>query len=141
MCGRVGFVGAVDDVLLKQMTKRLAHRGPDGEGLWIDKELGVHFGHRRLAILDIAGGYQPMWNEDGTVGVVFNGQIYNHIELRQELIGLGHVFRSDHADTEVLVHGYEAWGQGLAERLNGMFAFAVVDRRARKLYLARDRFG
>ena len=141
MCGLVGFVGAVNDALIERMTRQLAHRGPDGEGIWIDNELGVHLGHRRLAIIDIAGGHQPMWNEDGTVGIVFNGQIYNHIELRQELIRLGHVFRSDHADTEVLVHGYEAWGQGLAERLNGMFAFAIVDRRARRLYLARDRFG
>jgi asparagine synthase (glutamine-hydrolysing) len=82
-----------------------------------------------------------MWNEDGTVGVVFNGQIYNHIELRHELVRLGHVFRSSHSDTEVLVHGYEAWGPGLAERLNGMFAFAIIDRQAMRLYLARDRFG
>jgi asparagine synthase (glutamine-hydrolysing) len=141
MCGVVGFVGPVDHALIEGMTRRLAHRGPDGEGIWIDNELGVHLGHRRLAIIDIAGGHQPMWNEDGTVGVIFNGQIYNHIELRQELLRLGHVFRSSHSDTEVLVHGYEAWGHGLAERLNGMFAFAIVDRRARRLYLARDRFG
>jgi asparagine synthase (glutamine-hydrolysing) len=141
MCGLVGFVGAVDDALLERMTRQLAHRGPDEEGTWIDNELGVHLGHRRLAIIDIDGGHQPMWNEDGTVGIIFNGQIYNHIELRRELLRLGHVFRSSHADTEVLVHGYEAWGHGLAERLNGMFAFAIVDRRARRLYLARDRFG
>ena len=123
------------------MTERLAHRGPDGDGIWIDREAGVHLGHRRLAIVDIAGGHQPMWNEDGRVGVVFNGQIYNHLELRAELVRLGHVFRSSHSDTEVLVHGYEAWGVGLAERLNGMFAFAIVDRRSKQLYLARDRFG
>jgi asparagine synthase (glutamine-hydrolysing) len=141
MCGLVGFVGAVDDALLKRMTKQLTHRGPDGEGFWIDKELGVHFGHRRLAIIDIAGGHQPMWNEDGTVGVIFNGQIYNHVQLRHELVQLGHIFRSSHSDTEVLVHGYEAWGYGLAERLNGMFAFAIIDRQASRLYLARDRFG
>jgi len=141
MCGLVGFVGATDNALLERMTRQLAHRGPDGEGIWIDNELGVHLGHRRLAIIDIAGGHQPMWNEDATVGIVFNGQIYNHIELRRELLRLGHIFRSSHADTEVLVHGYEAWGDGLAERLNGMFAFAIVDRRARRLYLARDRFG
>jgi asparagine synthase (glutamine-hydrolysing) len=141
MCGLVGFVGPIDELLLKRMTQRLAHRGPDGEGLWIDQELGVHYGHRRLAIIDVAGGHQPMWNEDGTVGVIFNGQVYNHIELRQELVRLGHIFRSSHSDTEVLVHGYEAWGVGLAERLNGMFAFAIIDRRAKQLYLARDRFG
>jgi asparagine synthase (glutamine-hydrolysing) len=141
MCGLVGFVGTVDDALLKRMTKQLTHRGPDGEGFWIDQELSVHLGHRRLAILDIAGGHQPMWNEDGTVGVVFNGQIYNHVELRQELIRLGHFFRTTHSDTEVLVHGYEAWGHSLAQRLNGMFAFAIIDRQAKQLYLARDRFG
>jgi asparagine synthase (glutamine-hydrolysing) len=141
MCGLVGFVGAVDDALLERMTRRLAHRGPDEEGTWIDHEFGVHLGHRRLAIIDIAGGHQPMWNEDGTVGIVFNGQIYNHKELRHELHRLGHAFRSSHADTEVLVHGYEAWGHELAERLNGMFAFAIIDRRVRRLYLARDRFG
>src|SRR5262249_54346923 len=141
MCGLVGFVGSIDGALLEHLTRQLAHRGPDGQGTWIDNELGVHLGHRRLAIIDIAGGRQPMWNEDGTVGIIFNGQIYNHIELRQELLRLGHVFRSSHADTEVLVHGYEAWGDRLAERLNGMFAFAIVDRRAKRLYLARDRFG
>jgi asparagine synthase (glutamine-hydrolysing) len=123
------------------MTKALAHRGPDGEGSFVDEEEAVFLGHRRLAILDIAGGHQPMWNEDGKVGVVFNGEIYNHAELRRELEGKGHVFRSDHSDTEVLVHGYEQWGEGLPERLNGMFAFAIYDRTRRRLFLARDRFG
>src|SRR5262245_39783765 len=132
MCGLVGFIGGRDDELLEHMTRRLVHRGPDDEGTWVDNALGVHLGHRRLAIIDVTGGHQPMWNEDGTVATVFNGQIYNHIELRQELVRLGHVFRSSHADTEVLVHGYEAWGQGLSDRLNGMFAFAIVDRRARR---------
>ena len=141
MCGLAGFVGKPDERTLARMTERLAHRGPDGDGTWIDREAGVHLGHRRLAIVDIAGGHQPMWNEDGSVGVVFNGQIYNHLALRAELVRLGHVFRSSHSDTEVLVHGYEAWGAGLAERLNGMFAFAIVDRRSKQLYLARDRFG
>src|SRR5262249_16318705 len=94
-----------------------------------------------LSILDIEGGAQPMWNEDGQVGVVFNGEIYNHAELRRELLKAGHVFASGHSDTEVLVHGYEEWGPGLALRLNGMFAFPIYDRRQGSLFLARDRFG
>jgi len=121
------------------MTDALVHRGPDGEGLYEDR--GVFLGHRRLAILDIEGGAQPMWNADQTVGVVYNGEIYNHLELRAELEGKGRRFRTDHSDTEVLVHGWLEWGSGLAERLNGMFAFAIYDRPRRQLFLARDRFG
>lgn len=141
MCGLVGFVGAGDRDDLMAMTDVLRHRGPDGDGSFIDPDTGVHLGHRRLAILDIAGGSQPMWNEDGTIGVVFNGEIYNHVELRVELQARGHVFRSDHSDTEVLVHGYEEWRDTLPSRLNGMFAFAILDRRRRQVFLARDRFG
>jgi len=123
------------------MTAALSHRGPDGDGFYLDPELPVFLGHRRLAIIDIAGGYQPMWNEDGSVGVVFNGEIYNHAELRCELIAHGHRFASSHSDTEVLVHGYEQWGPSLVEKLNGMFAFAIFDRGRKRLMLARDRFG
>jgi asparagine synthase (glutamine-hydrolysing) len=141
MCGIAGFIGKGDFSDLTAMTQALAHRGPDGDGHHVDKEEAVFLGHRRLAILDIAGGHQPMWNEDATVGVVYNGEIYNHAELRIELERKGHQFRSDHSDTEVLVHGYEEWGEGLPERLNGMFAFAVYDRIRHRLFLARDRFG
>jgi asparagine synthase (glutamine-hydrolysing) len=141
MCGIAGFIGRGDRLDLSAMTEALEHRGPDGEGMFIDDQEAVFLGHRRLAILDIAGGAQPMWNEDGKVGVIFNGEIYNHVELRRELESRGHKFRSDHSDTEVLVHGYEEWGEALPERLNAMFAFAVYDARRRRLFLARDRFG
>ncbi len=141
MCGIAGFVGAGDRDDLERMTRALAHRGPNGEGFHIDAARGVHLGHRRLAIVDVAGGHQPMWNEDGSVGVVFNGEIYNHSELRAELTARGHVFASHHSDTEVLVHGYEEWGRDLPLRLNGMFAFCVYDARKGRLFLARDRFG
>ena len=123
------------------MSDALAHRGPDGAGRHLDGDRPVFLAHRRLAILAVAGGEQPMWNEDGQVGIVFNGEIYHHMELRRELLAAGHVFRSHHSDTEVLVHGYEEWGEGLPQRLNGMFAFAIYDRRRRRLFMARDRFG
>ena len=141
MCGIAGFAGTGDRGDLAAMTTALAHRGPDGEGFHVDESARVFLGHRRLAILDIEGGHQPMWNEDGTVGIVFNGEIYNHLDLRRELQAKGHVFASDHSDTEVLVHGYEEWGAELPARLNGMFAFAIWDARCHRLFLARDRFG
>lgn len=141
MCGIAGFAGAGDRTDLAAMVEALEHRGPDGRGTHIDEHLRVHLGHLRLAIIDVDGGRQPMWNEDGQVCVIYNGEIYNHVELRAELQARGHVFVSDHSDTEVLVHGYEEWGTELPGRLNGMFAFAVLDRRARRLFLARDRFG
>lgn len=141
MCGIAGFVGPGNKQDLQAMGAALRHRGPDGEGVFIAAHEGVHLIHRRLAIVDIAGGDQPMWNEDGSVGVIFNGEIYNHLELRRELISAGHTFRSDHSDTEVLVHGYEEWGSGLAVRLNGMFAFAIYDANRQCIFLARDRLG
>ena len=141
MCGLAGFVGpgTLDD--LRAMGQAIAHRGPDGEGLLVDEERGLYLVHRRLAILDIAGGDQPMWNEDRSVCVIFNGEIYNAPKLRALLVARGHVFRSDHSDTEVLVHGYEEWGTGIPGRLNGMFAFAIYDIPRRQLFFARDRFG
>ena len=141
MCGIAGFIGDGNRADLLAMTNALVHRGPDGEGFFVDESQAIFLGHRRLVILDPAGGRQPMWNEDGRIGVVFNGEIYNHLELRRELEGRGHVFRTDHSDTEALVHGYEEWGEKLPGRLNGMFAFAIIDRVRGRLFLARDRFG
>ena len=141
MCGLAGFIGEGGREALRAMTGALIHRGPDDEGFHIDPAHAVHLGFRRLAVIDLAGGQQPMWNEDHSVCVVFNGEIYNHAELRAALIARGHVFRSDHSDTEVLVHGYEEWGDGLPARLNGMFALAVWDRPRRRIFAARDRFG
>jgi asparagine synthase (glutamine-hydrolysing) len=141
MCGLAGFVGEGDHADLRAMTLALAHRGPDGEGFFVDKLSRVYLGHRRLAIIDVGGGYQPLWNENDTVAVIYNGEIYNHVELRTELVARGHIFRSSHSDTEVLVHGYEEWGSGLPERLNGMFAFVIYDMRRQELFVARDRFG
>ena len=141
MCGIAGFVGLGDLDDLGAMTAALAHRGPDGEGAYRDPEQRVFLGHRRLAIVDIADGAQPMWDAAGEIGVVYNGEIYNHTELRRRLERLGHVFRTDHSDTEVLIHGYREWGHELPGMLNGMFAFCLYDRRRRELFLARDRFG
>ena len=141
MCGICGFAGKGSRADLARMMLALVHRGPDDEGQFVDEAAHVFLGHRRLAIVDIAGGKQPMWSEDGQVGVVFNGEIYNHADLRTELERRGHHFTSNHSDTEVLVHGYEEWREDLAIRLNGMFAFAILDRHRRQLYLARDRFG
>src|SRR5438552_10251470 len=121
------------------MSATLTHRGPDSEGMFVDD--GVGLAARRLAIIDLAGGDQPIANEDGTCTVVQNGEIYNHAELRLELERGGHRFRTDHSDTEMLVHAYEEWGLSFPERLRGMFAVAVWDARRRRLVLARDRFG
>lgn len=141
MCGVAGFAGRGDRGDIVRMTAALAHRGPDGEGYHHDTEAAVHLGHRRLSIIDIAGGGQPFYSANRRVAVIFNGEIYNHLELRRALVEAGYTFRSDHSDTEVLVHGYEEWGVDLPLRLNGMFAFAVYDMDRKRLFLARDRFG
>lgn len=141
MCGIAGFFGAGDETTLHRMTRRIAHRGPDDEGHLIDREHGVYLGFRRLAILDIAGGHQPMTTADGLLSIVFNGEIYNFAELRRELQALGARFVTDHTDTEVLLHGWRQWGRDLPNRLNGMWAFALYDRRTREVFLSRDRFG
>lgn len=141
MCGIAGFVGRGDRADLARMTAAIAHRGPDADGHWINDDTAVHLGHRRLSIVDLAGGAQPMWTADGQLGVIFNGEIYNHADLRAELRAAGHVFQTDHSDTEVLLHAYRAWGDGFVNRLNGMWAFALYDRAAGRLLLSRDRFG
>src|SRR2546421_613741 len=141
MCGICGVAGgepAAGLDLVRRMCDAMAHRGPDDAG---SEQLdGVPLGMRRLSIIDLAGGHQPMHNEDSTVWVVENGEVYNHRELREQLIAAGHAFMTQ-SDTEVLVHGYEQWGEAVVERLNGMFAFAVVDRRRCVLFLARERVG
>ena len=142
MCGISGIFdrsgACADQALLERMTEALRHRGPDGVGHFIHGQVAL--GHRRLSILDVEGGAQPISNEDGNVQVVFNGEIYNFIELRKELAALGHVFKT-RSDTEVIVHAYEQWGAELVDRLNGMFAFALFDVAAGALLLARDHLG
>ena len=144
MCGICGIVlreadGAVDRPALARMTRVLAHRGPDGEGLFVEGDVGL--GHRRLSIIDLSdAGRQPMTNEDGRYWIVLNGEIYNYRELRQELVARGHQFRSI-TDTEVVLHLFEESGPGCLDRLNGMFAFAIWDTKEHALFAARDRFG
>jgi asparagine synthase (glutamine-hydrolysing) len=129
----------VDPAALVPLVDLLRHRGPDGGGYWCAE--GYFFGHRRLAIIDLSpGGAQPMASADGRYVVTFNGEIYNYVELEAELRAAGYLFRT-RSDTEVLLHGYDAWGDGLLERLTGMFAFALADREKGELLLARDRFG
>src|SRR5215470_13268347 len=143
MCGIAGIISLnfrepVEEARLKRMRDVLRHRGPDGEGLWIDGPVGL--GHRRLAIVDVAGGHQPMANEDETVWITFNGEIYNHAALRPGLEAKGHRYRT-RSDTETILHLYEEEGERCVERLQGMFAFALWDRPRRRLLLARDRLG
>jgi asparagine synthase (glutamine-hydrolysing) len=128
--------------VLERLTRALAHRGPDASGTRLERGRSVGLGHRRLSIVDLACGLQPMTGEDGKVWVSYNGEIYNHLDVRRELERLGHEFRT-HADTEVLVHGWEEWGPRLVERLNGIFAFAIFDGRkgAGEVWLARDPVG
>lgn len=141
MCGIAGFIGTGTKDLLQSMIDRLSHRGPDGEGLWLDEHQRVFLGHRILAIVDLAGGHQPMLTADGKLVITFNGEIYNHRELRQELEKAGHQFQTDHSDTEVLLYGYRQWGEQMLSRLNGMWAFAIYDAGRQELFLSRDRFG
>jgi asparagine synthase (glutamine-hydrolysing) len=148
MCGFAGIVNfaspnppAIDVALLKRMGQPVAHRGSDGQGTFISPDDRVGLIHYRLAIVDLPAGSQPMCNENGTVWVVFNGEIYNHVELRPALEAAGHRFKTDHCDTETIVHAYEEYGEKCPEHLRGMFAFAVVDLKKQSVFLARDRLG
>src|SRR5215210_4045094 len=140
MCGIAGKLGTgtVTEQEIVRMCEAIRHRGPDDWGALV--EGGVGLGMRRLSIIDLAGGHQPLTNEDGSVVIVFNGEIYNYEALHVELVARGHQFRT-RTDTEVLVHLYEDHGERMLERLRGMFAFAIWGRRRRRLLLARDHFG
>jgi asparagine synthase (glutamine-hydrolysing) len=138
MCGIAGFVGLDDEALLHRMINVIHHRGPDDTGFFTDSDVGL--ANARLSIIDIQGGHQPISNENGTVHVTYNGEIYNYHQLREELQQLGHKFRTQ-SDTEVIVHGYEQYGERFITKLNGMFAIALWDSLNGKLFLARDRMG
>jgi len=143
MCGICGIVNfdrsePVDPDLVERMTTAMVHRGPDDDGYFVEANAG--FGHRRLSIIDLGGGKQPIFNEDGSILIVFNGEIYNYAELTAKLTGLGHTFQS-RSDTEAIVHAYEQYGDACVDHLRGMFAFAIWDRRCKRLLVARDRLG
>jgi asparagine synthase (glutamine-hydrolysing) len=143
MCGIAGIMDSagrrpIDRSALQHMTDSIAHRGPDGHGFHLAPGIGL--GQRRLAIIDVAGGQQPIYNEDGAIALVYNGEMYNYQSLMAELEAKGHRFRT-RSDTEVVVHAWEEWGEACLERLRGMFAFALWDERQETLFLARDRFG
>src|SRR5579863_1407551 len=148
MCGICGVIGEnaseAAETIVRRMMAAIRHRGPDEEGILLAPPVAA--GIRRLSIIDLPGGSQPIWNEDHTIGVVYNGEIYNFRELRSELESAGHRFRTQ-SDTEVIVHAYEAWGERSIERLQGMFAFAIVETpqglpgRVARVFLARDRLG
>jgi asparagine synthase (glutamine-hydrolysing) len=149
MCGIAGVFTfnnssfQVDKAYLERMIKTIEHRGPDGAGTWVSADRRVGFGHRRLSIIDLAtSASQPMCNEDGTVWVAFNGEIYNHAEIRRELQQIGgHQWKTDHSDTEVILHAFEQWGIDCIHRFRGMFAIALWDASQRELWLVRDRIG
>lgn len=143
MCGICGIVTFGSEMAVRRddllaMRDTMVHRGPDDAGLFIEKNVGL--GHRRLSIIDLSLGHQPMTNEDGTVVIVFNGELYNYQGLRDRLLAKGHVFTT-HSDTEVIIHAYEQYGEGCLEHFRGMFAFAIWDSRKRSLFVARDRLG
>ncbi|PIE90326.1 MAG: asparagine synthase (glutamine-hydrolyzing) [Acidobacteria bacterium] len=141
MCGLAGFFGKGKRLDLEKMVQRLAKRGPDDQGQYINQSLGVYLGHRRLSIIDVKNGAQPMQSMDGRYTLVFNGAIYNSPELREELEQLGHHFRTHHSDTEVLLNSYIQWGPAMLKRLNGMWAFVLFDQHENRAFCSRDRFG
>ena len=148
MCGIAGLFyykseSHIDESVLTKMRDSMMHRGPDGGENWISKDKKVGLAHRRLSIIDLAtSASQPMGNEDGSIQITFNGEIYNHLKLREELVRFGHNFQTNHSDTEVLVHGYEEWGiDGLLERIEGDYAFVIWDENKKEMLMARDRVG
>jgi asparagine synthase (glutamine-hydrolysing) len=139
MCGIYGVLGeGIDQAFLERATSTLSHRGPDDVGYYRDRHVGL--GHRRLSIIDLSGGHQPLFNEDATRAIICNGEVYNHLDLRRQLIGCGHRF-STGSDSETILHAYEEWGEDCVSRLRGMFAFAIWDTNDRTLFLGRDRLG
>lgn len=149
MCGIVGALTfkhstfTVTEPYLTRMRDTMLHRGPDGAGIWIAQDGQVGLGHRRLSIIDLSeAAAQPMCNEDGTLWVTFNGEIYNHAEIRAELEQIGgHRWKTDHSDTEVILHAFEQWGIDCLHKFRGMFAIALWDTQSRELWLIRDRIG
>src|SRR5262245_61894317 len=138
MCGICGYIGAVEDGLLESMTASLGHRGPDGAGYFRADQAGL--GHRRLSVIDVVGGQQPIENEDGSLALICNGEIYNYQALREELLERGHRFRTK-SDSEVVLHLYEDLGADCLRRLNGIFAIAIYDLDKRRLFLWSERLG
>ena len=141
MCGIFGIASRSEnlrDFPIREYTDTLSHRGPDGSGYYSDAHIAL--GHRRLSIIDLSGGAQPIFNEDGSRCIIFNGEIYNYQELREDLIGKGHTFTT-RSDTETILHAYEQWGETCVEYLRGMFAFAIWDSKEQRLFIARDRLG
>ncbi len=143
MCGICGYINLntsrpASEGILRAMMDTLVHRGPDDSGLFVKENVAL--GHRRLSIIDLKTGHQPMFNEDGSITIVFNGEIYNFQDIKEPLLKKGHIFRT-HSDTEVIVHAYEEYGEDCVKKFNGMFAFALWDSRNKTLFLARDRFG
>lgn len=138
MCGIAGFSGKNEE-MLHEMLETIVHRGPDGEGMEVNEHFSI--GMRRLSIIDPSGGWQPIYNTDQSICIVFNGEIYNYQEIWKELESLGYVFSTDHSDTETILHGYEEWGVYVLDKLKGMFAFAIWDSKLEKLFIARDRLG
>ena len=141
MCGYTGFTNFIDNsnVIIENMMDRIKHRGPDAEGKYIDSDIAL--GHRRLSIIDVSSqGDQPLYNEDGSMVLLFNGEIYNFMDIRKKLVDAGHVFKTK-TDSEVLIHGYEEYGAKLLNMLRGMFSFVIWDKKKKELFGARDFFG
>ncbi|WP_061249354.1 asparagine synthase (glutamine-hydrolyzing) [Leptospira alstonii] len=141
MCGITGFVGKGNFDDLERMSNTLIHRGPNDFGYYTDEKNKLFLAHRRLSIVDIESGHQPMWTLDGKIGIIFNGEIYNHIELKEELIKKTHKFKTDHSDTETILCAYREWGVNCVKKLNGMWSFVLYDTERKILFCSRDRFG